>query len=140
MKILTVTMAILFAVILVGFAANIVNAAPKGSGRGANTECPNFVDANGDGINDNCPNGGTRPQDGTGAKRGKGGNGGPNPDCPNFVDENGDGVNDNCPNGGTRPQDGTGSKMRRGNRSNASGQSNVTQAPSKNLKIRRCVR
>jgi len=134
MKILTITMAFLFAVVLVGFTANLVNAAPKGFGRGANTECPNFVDNDGDGINDNCPNGGVRPQDGTGAKRGKGGNGGPNPDCPNFVDANGDGVNDNCPNGGVRPQDGTGVKMRRCRSSDA------TQAPARNLRARRCVR
>lgn len=122
MKILTITMAILFAVVLVGFVANMANAAPRGFGRGANTECPNFVDSDGDGINDNCPNGGVRPQDGTGQKRGRGrnaGNGGPNPDCPNFVDADGDGVNDNCPNGGVRPKDGSGAKMRRGIRRSA---------------------
>ena len=117
MKILTIAMALLLAVVLVGFTANLVNAAPKGSGGGTNTECPNFVDNNGDGINDNCPNGGLRPQDGTGAKRGrggKGGNGGANPDCPNFVDADGDGVNDNCPNGGIRPKDGSGMQKRQG--------------------------
>lgn len=117
MKALSITAALLAAIFFVGVAITFAGAdADAGPG---NPDCPNFVDADGDGINDNCTGDGTRPQDGTGEKRGarKGGREG-NADCPNFVDEDGDGINDNCPNDGVRPQDGTGVKRgaRRGTR------------------------
>lgn len=128
MKSLTITIAFLFAVFVTVFMVSMVNAEPKGLGKGSNTQCPNFVDENGDGINDNCPNGGVRPQDGTGEQKGKTkAKKGPNTQCPNFVDENGDGINDNCPNGGVRPQDGTGIKKRQKVSRNSS---NVNAAPS----------
>lgn len=98
----------------------------EGEGAGLNTEAPNFIDEDGDGVCDNYSN---RPMDGTGygAKNGGGygGNGtGMNTEAPNFVDEDGDGLNDNyadadddgvCDNFATRvrPQDGTGNGGRR---------------------------
>ena len=116
MKALSITTALIAAVFLAGLAITFA-AAEEGNGAGSagKADCPNFVDADSDGINDNCTGDGTRPQDGTGQKRGarRGrGNGGGNPDCPNFTDEDGDGVNDNCTNDGKRPQDGTGLKKR----------------------------
>ena len=116
MKTLSITTALIAAVFLAGLAITFAEAGQgNGAGNAGSADCPNFVDADGDGINDNCTGDGTRPQDGTGQRRGarKGkGNGSGNPDCPNFVDEDGDGINDNCPNGGSRPQDGTGLKKR----------------------------
>lgn len=116
MKALSITTALLAAIFLAGLAITFAEAG-QGNGPG-NPDCPNFVDADGNGINDNCTGDGTRPQDGTGERRGtrggRKGNGGrgSNPDCPNFVDEDGDGINDSCPNGGIRPQDGTGARKR----------------------------
>ena len=109
MKALSITTALIAAVFFAGVAVNFAGA-DVGAGPG-NPECPNFVDADGDGINDNCTGDGTRPQDGTGQKRGarKGGGDGT---CPNFVDEDGDGINDNCTGDGTRSQDGTGVRKR----------------------------
>lgn len=122
MKILTISTAFLAAIFLAGVAVNYVGADSEVKPRSA--DCPNFVDADGDGVNDSCSNGGVRPQDGTGKRQRAGrGNGGANPDCPNFIDADGDGINDNCPNDGVRPQDGTGKqkRLRRG-RSGGSGE------------------
>jgi len=111
MKAISITTAFLAVMFFVVVAVNFVGAdAEAGPG---NPDCPNFVDTDGDGINDNCTGDGTRPQDGTGQKRGvRRGGGSGDGTCPNFVDEDGDGINDNCPNKGVRPQDGTGLRKR----------------------------
>ena len=117
MKALSITTALLAVVFLAGLAIAFAEAG-QGNGPGDAT-CPNFVDADLDGINDNCTGDGTRPQDGTGKGRRRGnGRGAGNPNRPDFVDADGDGINDNCPNGGTRPQDGTGvgRRVKRGTR------------------------
>ena len=132
MKALSITTAFLAAIFFAGIAITFAGA-EAGAGPG-NPDCPNFVDADGDGINDNCTGDGTRPQDGTGQKRGarKGGGDGT---CPNFVDEDGDGINDNCPNGGIRPQDGTGIK-KRANRGSRGGSGACTGRRSRRVSTR----
>ena len=130
MKVLSIA-AFMVALFFAGIVVSYVGADLETKGGPANSDCPNFVDADGDGINDNCPNKGERPQDGTGLKKGnrKGtGSRGGNTNCPNFVDEDGDGINDNCPNKGERPQDGTGIKKRASiSRSDDSGNGDVTR-------------
>lgn len=70
MKALSITTAVLAVLFIAVVAANFAVADPKGGSGTQNrgSDCPNFVDEDGDGVNDNCPNGGTRPQDGSGAK------------------------------------------------------------------------
>jgi hypothetical protein len=118
MRTLSIAAMLFGALFIAGLA---ISSAVAGSGAGpGDPDCPNFVDEDGDGVNDDCTGDGTRPQDGTGRRRGlrRGGS----PGGPNSIDEDEDGISDNCPNNGTRPQDGSGAKRKiRGRRSDDSG-------------------
>ena len=83
MKVLSITTALLAALLFVGIAVNYAEADPEvGNGPGVNDNCPNFVDEDGDGINDNCLNDGVRPQDGSGAKKRSGFSRSRDPEAP----------------------------------------------------------
>lgn len=121
MKALSIATAILAVVFFAGVAANFAAAEPKGFGNGANADCPNFVDEDGDGVNDNqadCPYDGDGPKDGTGVRK--------QARAARFVDEDGDGINDNATAGN---RSGATRKVARGiRRGGANGDSERIQA------------